>query len=486
MASKITFQYNIDSKDVVVASDRTLTLKQEAKLVYAEMQRLSSAGKENSAEFEILSKKFNETNDNAARVNAKSRELFGTFSLFPGVIGDISGQLDGGIGLLKTFSGFSLKDITTQFGNLFDDIGEIITNMLGLNNANKVTAASTKSLAVAQEGAAVAAEANMVATEGLTVAEEGATVAATGLGTALKAIGIGLIIAAVAALVAYWDDLVDAISGASDVTRAYDEAQKEVTKSVAEFDTKLFEVKNALKAAEQGTISKEKALKIYNDKLGETVGYAGSLKQAEDLMAANTKTVIEGIKLRAQAQIFYAKSAEASAKALSGEGVDPGFWQTTFNFIKSGGNLFNFTGRQAESMAENLNELTVQSKKFATVGDELTQQAIDLEKTQKKGLAAPPEAPKAKTSGGKSPEATAKEQALKEIAKLEEEGFMNSLSVREKEEFMVNQKYSAAIADAIKYGRDFSTLKENQQKELDKIATKYSDEAFKKEIEKQN
>lgn len=480
----VTFKYNIDSKEVVVASDRTLTLKQETKLLYAEMQRLASAGKENSAEFEILAKKYNETNDNLSRVNAKSKELFGTFSLLPGVIGDVAGQLDGSIGLLKTFSGFSLKDIKTQFGNLLDDIGEIIMNMLGLNNANKVTAASTKSLAVAQEGAAVAAEANMVATEGLTVAEEGATVAARGLGAALKAIGIGLIVAAVALLVTYWDDLVDAITGASDATRAYDEAQKQVTKDVSDFNQKLFEVKGALKAAEDGTMSKEKALKLYNDKLGETVGYAGSLKQAEELIAANTNTVIEGIKLRAQAQIFYAKSAEAAAKAVSGEGVDPGFWQSTFNFVKAGGNLFNFSAAQAESIAENYNEINQQSQKFAAEGDKLTKQAIENDKKLKAGLAKPPEAPKAKTSTGKSPEATAKENALKEIQKLEEEGFKNSLSAREKEEYMVNEKYSKAIYDAIKYGRDYQTLKQNQAKELAKIAEKFDAEDFKKQIEK--
>jgi hypothetical protein len=482
--SKIQFKYDIDSKDVSIASDRVLTLKQESKAFYAELQRLSAAGQENSVQFEILSKKYNETNDNLSRVNAKSRELFSTFSLLPGPIGDIAGGLDNSIGLLKTFSGFSLKDISTQFGGLVDDLGEIALNILGLNKANKTLAATTKEVAVAQEGAAVATEVNTVATEGLTVAEEGATVAAKGLGAALKAIGIGLIIAAVATLIAYWDELKDAIMGTSDVTRAYDEAQKEVTKSVADFNTKLFEVQNALKAAENGTMSKEKALKIYNDKLGETVGYAGSLEQAESLIASNTTTVIEGIKLRAQAQIFYAKSAELAAKAISGEGIDPSWWQTTANFVKSGGNLFSFAGKQAETIAENYGEILETSKKFAAEGDKLTKQEIENNKNLKKGLAKPPEPPKAKTSTGKDPAVQAKEQSLKEIQKLEQEGFMNSLSAREKEEYMVNQKYSKAIYDAIKYGQDTANLKDLQGRELAKIAKKYDDEDFKKQIER--
>jgi uncharacterized protein YukE len=479
MASKIQFQYNIDSKDVTLAADRTLSLKEQIKAMRTELLKTQ----EGTAEFDILSKKLNETTDNFNRVNAKSKELFGTFSLLPGTLGDISGQLDGSIGLLKTFSGFSLKEISTQFGNLMDDIGEIVLNILGLNKANKTLAVTTKEVAVAQEGAAVATEVNTVATEGLTVAEEGATVAAKGLGAALKAIGIGLIIAAVATLIAYWDELKDAIMGTSDVTRAYDEAQKQVTKDVTEFNTKLIEVKSALKAAENGTLSKEKALKIYNDKLGETVGYAGSLEQAESLMASNTKVVIEGIKLRAQAQIFYAKSAEAAAKAVSGEGIDPGFWQTTWNLVKSGGNLIAFNSGQAETMAENFNDLNQLQTKFAAEGDKLTAQAIKNDEKLKKGLAAPPEPPK-KPSGGKDPAVQAKEQSLKDIAKLEEEGFINSLSAREKEEFMVNQKYSKAIYEAIKYGKDTATLKDLQAKELTKIAKKYDEEAFKKEIEK--
>ena len=479
MASKIQFQYNIDSKEVVLATDRTLSLKEQIKAMRTELLKTE----EGTAQFDILSKKLNDTTDNFNRVNAKSKELFGTFSLLPGPIGDIAGGLDNSIGLLKTFSGFSLKDISTQFGNLLGDLGEIISGFLGLNKVNKTLAATTTEVAVAQEGAAAAAEVNAVATEGLAVAEEGATVAATGLGAALKAIGIGLIIAAIAALVAYWDELKDAIMGTSDVTRAYDDAQKEVTKSVTDFNTKLIDVKNALKQAEAGTISKEKALKIYNDKLGETVGYAGSLEQAESLMASNTKVVIEGIKLRAQAQIFYAKSAEAAAKAISGEGIDPGFWQTTWNLVKSGGNMINMVGNQAETMAENFNDLNQVQTKFSAEGDKLTAQAIENDKKLKKGLAAPPE-PK-KSSTGKSPEATAKEQALKEIKALEEEGFKNSLSAREKEEYMVNQKYSKAIYEAIKYGKETGTLKELQAIELAKISEKYDGETFKKEMDRQ-
>jgi hypothetical protein len=477
--AKVTFQYNIDSKDVVLAADRTLSLKEQIKAMRTELLKTQ----EGTAEFEILSKKLNDTTDNFNRVNAKSKELFGTFSLLPGPIGDISSGLDNSIGLLKTFSGFSLKEIKTQFGNLLDDIGEIILNIFGLNKANTTLAASTKQVAVAQEGATVAAEAGTAANEGLTVAEEGATVAAEGLGAALKAIGIGLIIAAVAALVTYWDDLVDAISGASDVTRAYDDAQKEVTKSVKDFDVKLYEVKDALKAAEQGTISKKDALKIYNDKLGATVGYAGSLQQAENLLASNTQTVVEGIKLRAQAQVFYAKAAEASAKAVSGEGIEPGFWQSTWNLIKSGGNLISYTSGQATTMAENINNINDVQKKFEKEGDKLTQQAIENDKKLKKGLAAPPEEPK-KKEGGKDPAVEAKKQALKDIEALEHEGYLNSLSARDKEEQLIKEKYDKQIANAIKYKQSTVELEKFRQQELDKIAAKYSQEAFTKEIEK--
>jgi hypothetical protein len=220
---------------------------------------------------------------------------------------------------------------------------------------------------------------------------KGATAATTFFTQALKLIPFLAIIAAITALVVYWDDLIDLISGATDVTKAYGEAQINVTKDLTDFNKKLFEVNSSFKAAKEGVISKEKALKDYNDKLGQTIGYAGSLSQAEALLAANTKVVVDGIKLRAQAQVFYAKSAEASAKAVSGEGIEPGFWKKTFNLIAAGGNIIGGLQNNVDSYVNNLKENQDLIDVFAKEGDKLTEAAIENDKKLKKGLK---EAPK--------------------------------------------------------------------------------------------
>jgi len=118
MAKKIEFIFDFESKDVQIASERTLSLAQQVKLLKQELQKT----KEGTAEFDILRNKLNDTQDSFERVNSKTQDLFGTLSLIPGPIGEIAGKLNGTLSLFKTFSGFSFKDIKM-----------ITTNMLSHN-----------------------------------------------------------------------------------------------------------------------------------------------------------------------------------------------------------------------------------------------------------------------------------------------------------------------------------------------------------------
>jgi len=390
---KIEFIFDVDGKAIDVAIDKTLNLQQRAKALTAELRRT----KEGTDEFRLLSKELGAAEDGLAKTNAKSKDLFTSLSALPGPVGDFFGQLSGSIELLKTFSSFTLKDLQFQLGEATDDIAEIGENLVGLNQAQEVNAAITEAqaaatgeLAAAENIATTATEAQTVATEAQTVATQSAEVATIGLGTALKAIGIGLLIAGLAALIAYWDDIVDAINGATDVTKAFDEAQKDVTKNLTDFNLNLLQVRASFEGARKGTISKKDALKEYNEKLGKSVGFAGSLSQAEELLAANTKTVVESIKLRTQANVFYAKSAEAAAMAVTGEGLEPDVWQTIGDYIQSGGQALFFYNRQTESYIENLQKTNKNINLFAAEGDKLIQKAIENDLKLKKGLAEPP------------------------------------------------------------------------------------------------
>ena len=416
-AKKIEIIYDVNGKAIDVAIDKTLNLQQAAKALTAELRKTSDP-----EAFKLLSNRLGDVQDGLAKTSAKSKDLFTSLSLLPGPVGEFFGQLSGSIDLLKTFSSFSLKDLSFQLGESANDIADIGKNLVGLNEVQAANTAITEAetvataeLAVAENAATTATKAQTVATQGQTVATEAAEVATIGLGTAMKAIGIGLLLAGLAALIAYWDDIADAITGATDMTRAYDDAQKQVTKDVTDFNVKLLEVRASLEGARKGTVSKKDALKEYNDKLGKTVGYAGSLEQAEALMAANTSTVIQSIKLRAQAQIFYAKSAEASAKMISGEGLEPDFWDQALNYIKTGGNIAGFAVANIETYSENIAKNLKTSNDFAAEGDKLINQAIENDKTLKKGLAEPP-----KTGGG-TPKEKQDKQLLEKAQKLQDD-----------------------------------------------------------------
>jgi hypothetical protein len=247
-----------------------------------------------------------------------------------------------------------------------------------------------------------------------------------GIRTGIAATGIGVLLVALGAVVAYWDEINAAVSDNTDTLDEYAEAQTKVTEGVKEFNQSVISVKNSFEAARAGTMSKEAALKQYNDTLGKSVGYAGSLEQAESLMAANTATVINGIKLRAQAQIFYAKSAEAAAKAVSGEGVDPTFLDQAVNYVKALGNTAIAASLNVKTVASNLGSLRKEQEVFGKEGDKLTEQALENDKKLKKGLAEPPKPPK--TAEQLAAEKKAAEEKAKAAAKKAQEDFLDNLT----------------------------------------------------------
>lgn len=77
------------------------------------------------------------------------------------------------------------------------------------------------------------------------------------------------------------------------------------------------EVGSAFEMAAKGVITKEEALAIYNEKLGDTFGAATTLAQAEANYVAKTAAYIQATMARAKAEVFAKKSAEESAAAIT-------------------------------------------------------------------------------------------------------------------------------------------------------------------------
>ena len=185
MAKKIEFIFDFESKDVQLASDRTLTLAQQVKLLKQELQKT----KEGTAEFDILRNKLNDTQDSFERVNSKTQDLFGTLSLIPGPIGEIAGKLNGTLSLFKTFSGFSFKDIKTQFLDIVDDVGMVASSIGKATGITKLFGATTTLVSKALKLVGIEATTASVGVRAFSAALIG-----TGIGAVV--VGLGLLVEA--------------------------------------------------------------------------------------------------------------------------------------------------------------------------------------------------------------------------------------------------------------------------------------------------
>ena len=209
MAKKVQIEFDIENRDVKLTSDGILSLTEQVKILKKELLKTE----EGTEKFDILSKKLNQTRDDLTRVNTKNRELLATFSLIPGPIGEIFGKLNGVVGLLKTFSGFSLKDISNQFRGFGKDIVDIINGFYGVKKAADDTSSSIKNSSASIKDQTTATQDNTDAQDDSNqVTDEGT--AATNAGTVAN------------------QKQTDAISSLSNVEKKYIDLNKEKVKSL--------------------------------------------------------------------------------------------------------------------------------------------------------------------------------------------------------------------------------------------------------------
>jgi hypothetical protein len=230
----------------------------------------------------------------------------------------------------------------------------------GVQGAMALTGMQSKEL----EEAILKVQGAMALAEGVRGIREGITsfkalglsakTALEGIKSGVAATGIGLFLIALGTVVAYWDDISKAIGGANEEQKAYQNTQEEVTKTLAKTEENLISVKIALDQAKQGTLSKKDALKLYNEKLGESLGKTDSLAVAEERLSKNTASFINSQMAKAQAQIFLAKASEAAAKAASGEDAELGWWDKAQVAIAQYGNAAAGATKAAELSIKNI------------------------------------------------------------------------------------------------------------------------------------
>jgi len=198
------------------------------------------------------------------------------------------------------------------------------------SESNIETAETSTVSAVAAErqasGVAGVGEASIKATAETESFGKANTTAATGtsvmtnavriLKAALVTLGLGAIIIGIGALIANFDKLKRMITGVSkeqEILNSTIDKAKEAAKGAIETVTKM---KNTFALAKDGVISKEEALKEYNETIGKTIGEAETLEEAEQTFIDKSDAYVKSAMLRAQAQEIISLAAKEASEAL--------------------------------------------------------------------------------------------------------------------------------------------------------------------------
>jgi len=218
------------------------------------------------------------------------------------------------------------------------------------------------------------------------------------LKAALVTLGLGAIIIGIGALIANFDKLKRMITGVSkeqEILNSTMDKAKEAGEKAIETVTKM---KSTFDLAKEGVISKEDALKEYNDTIGKTIGEAKTLEEAEEKFTKSADAYVKAAMLRAQAQEIIKIAAEEASQALIDQEEDARTWaDQTVGFINdvvasavdySTAGLTDLRGVSKdinEGIAKDRkeardNERIENQKRYAELINDLTRQAEEIEK----------------------------------------------------------------------------------------------------------
>jgi hypothetical protein len=276
-----------------------------------------------------------------------------------------------------------------------------------------------------------------------------------GIQKAIVATGIGALVVGVGLLIANWDKLSKAVSGATAESKAYKEAQSEILSAVSKVQAEITKMGDVIELAKKGTISKEEALQQYNKALGESVGYAESLEQAESLLVKNAATVVEVTRLKAQSEVLYAKAAEARAKVIAGdESLKPDWWDTIKNATVSAFSGINgaakFATEQGVTTVKNGQDAIKTAEQLEGSAADLQTKIAELQNNLEKGSLSPQQREKRNT----------------EIKALEDKAAAEAIQ-REKDKAAALESIRQALID---------TEDERRNEELRKIQADYDEQ----------
>lgn len=325
-----------DGKEVDIANDSYNALQKrltELKKAYKEMtaaERDSELGKETLQTISQLDVKLKELDAgmgvysrNVGNYGMSFEEAMNTARQSSGYLAQGIGTLNGVIGMMgienegltKTLNGVTLGLQVMQN----EGVSKLLIKLKDWIAAKIATTAAT-----ATETTAVAA--HTTAMEAEAVATTAATAATSGFKKALIATGIGAIVVAIGSLIAYWDELTEALGFAKEATDAETEAMKKAEEAAEEYRkavgsaisdslsqyVKLRSQYKQLKSEHEKTEWIKNNADAFSD-LGISVK---GLNDAENAFVNNTQAVVDALIRRAMATAKEQQLTQLAAKYM--------------------------------------------------------------------------------------------------------------------------------------------------------------------------
>lgn len=370
----------------------------------------------------------------------------------------------------------ALQGVTALVGQESEQLTQTLVKL----QAVQTTLASIEQIRAALEAeSALRIQATTLAQKLYTVAVGESTGALKIFRLALIATGIGAIIAGIILLVQNWDALTGAINESSIATQALSETMEDYKKGAADATTETKKVKVAFDLAREGVISKDEALKLYNDTLGDSFGKAKDINEAEALYAAKTDAYIKATAMRRQADALLTKAAEEYANSLAATTEDQvGFWdaqiagiQRQYGFIDaSNKTLINSQKegvKEQQALSNQRNDIFTREAERLLKEAELVENANGIKSESEQKLAeekqkiADEAAKKAKEAADKAAEEEKKR--AEEIKRLQREITDASIAAIE------DRETRERMALAEKHRREMEDLREQYGERLELI-----------------
>lgn len=173
----------------------------------------------------------------------------------------------------------------------------------------------------------------------------GSSIASLGLTLLSGGIALG-VSALISGLVLLGKSLFDVSKEQQRLNEVLEGARSEYVKAVLDIQ----KVGDAFQKAKDGVISKEKALKIYNNTIGDTIGQTDDLNTAENNFIANADNYIKFTLLKAAANIALGKAADAAFNAELEK--EKGVRTTLLGSLSRASNEKNLQSRISEYLKE--------------------------------------------------------------------------------------------------------------------------------------